>query len=87
MPRLFVGAGDEKRVPALNDSGRDGGDLIGSLADPEDDLRETLTNRSMVIDAREADVLERPIAKLCQQALMRLLCLDSTLADGLEERA
>ena len=50
---------------------RDGGDLGRRLAEAEHDLRETLTDGAVVIDAREAEILERLGAQRLEQPGVR----------------
>ena len=57
--RRLVGAGDEQRVATGDDAIGDGGDLIGRLAQAEDDFGEALALGPLVVDAGEPDVLDR----------------------------
>jgi hypothetical protein len=57
-------------VPAFHDGGRDGGNLIGGLPKPEDDFREPLAGRAVVVDPGEAQVGEGLGAEGGQQCLM-----------------
>ena len=49
---------DEQAVTAVDDGSGDAGDLVGGLALTEYDLRKTLANGAVVVDAREAEVFE-----------------------------
>jgi len=53
---LFAGARDEQRRAAPNNLAGDGGNLVGRLAQAEDDLGEALTHGAMVIDTSEAEI-------------------------------
>ena len=48
---------DEQAVTAVDDGLGDAGDLIGGLALPEHDLRKTLADGAVVVNAREAEKL------------------------------
>lgn len=60
--RLFAGPGDQQRVAAGDDLGRDGGDLGRGLSEAEDDFREPLAKLALMIHAGETEILVR----LCQ---------------------
>ena len=47
--------------PARDDACGDRGDLVRRFAQAEDDFGESLAHRAMVIDAREAEILERAL--------------------------
>ena len=64
-------ARDEQRRAAPDNLGGDGGDLGRRLAQAEDDLGEALADRPVVIDAGEAEVLERLGAQRLQQLRSR----------------
>ena len=57
--RLVVGSGDQQGVTSCYDSSRDLGDLGRCFSLSEHDLRETLSDRSMVVDSRETEIFER----------------------------
>ena len=50
-----------------DDAFGDGGDLFRRLPRPEDDLRTTLPQCAMVVDAGEAKILERGLAQILKQ--------------------
>ena len=54
-----VGAGDQHALFALHHLGRDGGDLARSFSGTENNLGETLPQRAVGIDLREAKVVDR----------------------------
>ncbi len=62
VERAPIRAGHEQAVPGGDDASGDGGDLFRRFPRPENDLRTTLPERPMVIDASEAKVLERCLA-------------------------
>ncbi len=64
-----VGAGHEQRVAARDDPLGDRGDLVSGLAKPEDDFREALARGAVVIDPREAQILERLLAEFSRQLI------------------
>jgi hypothetical protein len=54
----LVGPRDEQAVTAVDDGPGDAGDLIGGLPLPEHNLRKTLSDGAVVVDAREAKVFK-----------------------------
>ena len=58
---VLAHAGHEQVVARIEDLGRDGEELIGRLALPEDHLRRALPQSAVVIDGRDADVAERQL--------------------------
>ena len=54
-----VGAGHQQRVAAGDDAFGDGGDLVGRLAEAEDDLGKALALGPLMVDPGKAQVLDR----------------------------
>jgi hypothetical protein len=57
-PGRLIRAGDEQRVAAADNLGGDSRDLTRGFSQSEDDLREALPNRAVVIDLRKPKVLK-----------------------------
>ena len=51
----------------------DGGDLLGGLAGTENDLGKALSDRAVVVDPGEPEVLEGGLAQKLKEALVRSL--------------
>ncbi len=56
--RGWVGAGHQQRVAAGDNALGDGGDLVGGLAEAEDDLGEALALSPLVVDPGKPQVLD-----------------------------
>jgi hypothetical protein len=60
--RPLVGSGNQKAVPGPDDALGNGGDLVGGLALAEDNLRKTLPQAALMVDAGKTQVFERGLA-------------------------
>jgi hypothetical protein len=87
VERTRVCPSDQKAVTGRNDALCDGGDLVRTLAWTEDYFWKSLPERSMVVDSREADVLEWRLAQKLKKPSMRLLRCQTLSLDVFEERA
>ena len=58
-----IGARDENVLGLVEQARDDGADLVGSLALAEDDFRNSVPQRAMMIDLGEAQVFERQVAQ------------------------
>ena len=73
-----VGASDEHAILPLHHLGRDGGNLFRRLAGAEDDLGESLPQRPVRVDLREAKVVDRRGAQAAQHpGLVQLAGLEA----------
>ena len=70
--RRALGTGHQQGVTTGDDAFGDGGDLIGRLAQAEDDLGEALALGPLVVDAGEPDVLDRLGAHFCADLCSRV---------------
>ncbi len=68
-----------------DDAFGDGGDLAGRLSRPKDDLRETLAEAAVVIDAGEAQILERGLAQKLKKAVVGCLRREAPGLDVVQE--
>jgi hypothetical protein len=57
-------------MPGGDDARGDGRDLFRRLPRPENDLRTTLPDRPMVIDAREAKIFKWGLAQILKQLVL-----------------
>ena len=64
---------------------RDRRNLSGRLAEAEDDFREALPYRAVVIDFREPEILERTGSKCVDEVFERLAGFDVTARDAIEQ--
>ena len=71
-------------MAARDDGARDRRHLIGRLALAEDDFRKPLARCPMMVDAREAEVLERVGER--RDPLLGLGGIEAPVAHGFEER-
>ena len=85
IERVLAGAGDEQRRSASDDLRGDGGNLRRRLAEAQHDLGKALAEGPMVIDAREAEVRERPGAKHPEQLMDGLASVDGAARHLIEE--
>jgi hypothetical protein len=60
--------------------------LFGRFPKRENDFGKTLPHRAVMIDAREADVFERPIPDLGEESRMRVVDAETAFANSIEER-
>jgi hypothetical protein len=60
--RFLAGPCHEQALAGAHQTLGDGGNLVGSFALSEHHFRKTLTDRSMVIDAREPEIFVRGLA-------------------------
>jgi hypothetical protein len=68
-----IRARDEQAMATRDDSLSDSGNLLRGLSWAKDDLGESLTQASMVIDTREPEVFERRLAQELKEAVVRCL--------------
>ena len=80
-----VGSCHQQRVARRDNSRSDARDLLRRLAGAKDDFGKALTYRSVVVDAREAQVLERTLTQILKQALVRHISLQRTTLHGFEQ--
>ena len=73
-------------MAALADARGDGGDLLRRLAQTQNDLREALADRAMVVDAGEAEVLVGRFAEGGKQPRLCVGDRQPTFAD-LDQRS
>ena len=85
LPRRLVGARDEHAMAARADARGDGGDLLRRLAQTEDDLREALADRAVVVDAGKAEVLVGRFAEGGEQPRLGVGHRQPTFADPGQE--
>jgi hypothetical protein len=74
-------------VPARHDGVSDARDLVRGLAGPEDDLRESLTRGSVMIDPGEAEVLNGGLIGQQLGPGFRVGRVQASLSDRVEQRA
>jgi hypothetical protein len=78
----------EERVAGRHDAFSDRSDLLGGLSRPENDLRKALPGAPVVIDAGKAKILERSLAQILKESVLRRLrCYDAAanlFEEGLE---
>ena len=86
LERAPIGARDEQAVARGDDALGDGGDLVRRLSRPKNDFRASLSERAVVIDAGEAQVLERGLAQKLKEAVLRGLRREGAGADVGEKR-
>ena len=70
-----------------DESERNGGNLSRRLSLTENDFREALPNLSMLVDAREAKIVERLLAQYLKELRVRGLGRNISRADIVEERS
>ena len=78
-------AGDEKIMSTADQPFGNRGDLRWSFPLPEHDLRKSLPRRPMMVDAREPQVFERPLAQNLKEAVVRGLRCYLTAAHLVEK--
>lgn len=67
--RITVCARNEQTASARDDVRCDGGDLFGCLSGTVDDLWHALSERSMMVDTRKTEILERFLSKQLKNLL------------------
>jgi hypothetical protein len=77
----------EQTVARTDESERDGGNLSRRLALTENDFRKALSNLAMLVDSREAKIVERLLAQYLKELRVRGLGRNISRADIVEERA
>ncbi len=83
LGRGQIGARDQNVLGFIEQAGDDGADLVGRFALAEDDLRDSVPQRAVVIDLGEAQVLEGHVA----QTLDGRIDVDGSGADLFEQAA
>ncbi len=73
LERAPIRAGDEQAVAGGDDALGDRGDLFRRLPRPKNDLRASLPQRAMVVDAGEAQILERRLAQKLKEPVLGCL--------------
>ena len=73
--------------PGGDDALGDGGDLFRRLSRPKNDLRASLPERAMVVDAGEAQVFERGLAQILKKAVLGDLRREGAGANVAQERS
>jgi hypothetical protein len=74
-------------VAALDDAARDRRYLMGRLSQRKDYFGKALTNRPVMVDAGEADVLERLLPELGQELLLGFVATDATVRHCVEKHS
>jgi hypothetical protein len=80
---LAFEAGDEETPRLRHEALAYGGNLLGRLAEAEDDLRQVVTNAAVVVELGEVEVFVRQVTELRQ----RLLNVDGAVRDLLQEQS
>ena len=84
---VAAGPGDDERVSVGDDPLGDGRGLRGRLAGPENDLRTALAHAPVMIDPREAEILERRPPQQVENARLRLLQVERAALEVGQDRA
>ena len=79
--------GDQEAVAGCDDARRDGGNLVGSLSRAKDYFGKPLPDSAVVVDAGEAQVLERGLAYKLKEPVLGGLRRKRAALDGVQKRA
>src|SRR5262245_29656567 len=80
-----IGTRYEQCVTRRDDAFGDRGDLLRALSRPENNFRKALSCPSLVIHAGEAEVLERSLAQILKESVLRRLRCNGAAANLFEE--
>jgi hypothetical protein len=69
----------------LDDPRRNGRNLLSRLTQPEDHFRKSLTDRAVMVNPRESNVLERLTLHLTEHTSVRVFDAEITCDDGVEK--
>jgi len=78
-------AGDEQVVSPADQAFGYRGDLVWRFSEPEDHFGETLPGRAVMVDARETEIFEWPLAQNLKEAVLRGLRCYVTAAHLVEK--
>ncbi len=84
--RGIVGSRDQEVIASIDDRPADRRNLVGGLSRSEYDLGSPLSQRSVVIDAREPKVLERNASQDARELVVRIIDTDGTVTDMFQDR-